>query len=93
MRQALTNPEALDKPEAALLAFVERVNAQSVDEAALAAFIDAGWSEEAAYDSISVCALFNFYNHWVDGAGVADMDEDGYRESGRRIARCGYAKG
>ena len=32
----------------------------------------AGWSEEAIYDAISVCALFKFYNAWIDATGVHD---------------------
>lgn len=31
---------------------------------------DAGWSEEALYHAISVCALFNFMNRIVEGCGV-----------------------
>lgn len=29
-----------------------------------------GWSEQALYDAIQVCALFNFMNRLVDGTGV-----------------------
>lgn len=46
----------------------------------------AGWSEEAIYDAISVCALFGFYNRWVDGSGVKGMSEEQYRESAVRMA-------
>ena len=31
---------------------------------------EAGWSEEALYHAISVCALFNFMNRIVEGCGV-----------------------
>ena len=31
---------------------------------------DAGWSEEALYHAISVCAIFNFMNRIVEGCGV-----------------------
>ena len=30
----------------------------------------AGWEEQALFDAISVCALFNFMNRIVDGSGV-----------------------
>jgi hypothetical protein len=50
----------------------------------------AGWSEEAIYDAITVCALFNFYNKWIDATGVSDMSEAGYAASGERLATSGY---
>ena len=30
----------------------------------------AGWDDEAIYFAITVCALFSFYNHWIDASGV-----------------------
>ena len=50
----------------------------------------AGWSEAAVYDAITVCALFKFYNTWVDAAGVARMTGEGYAQSGQRLAEGGY---
>jgi hypothetical protein len=51
----------------------------------------AGWSDEALYDAITVCSLFQFYNNWIDATGVADMPAFGYEMSGRRLATRGYA--
>lgn len=34
------------------------------------AVLDAGWSERALFDAVSVCALFNFMNRIVEGMGV-----------------------
>ncbi len=34
----------------------------------------AGWSEEAFYDAICICALFNFMNRIVEGTGVISND-------------------
>lgn len=51
---------------------------------------DAGMSDEALYDAITVCALFRFYNTWVDGTGVCGMAEEDFRMSGKRIATVGY---
>lgn len=31
---------------------------------------DAGWDEQALFDAVSVCALFNFMNRIVEGAGI-----------------------
>lgn len=49
-----------------------------------------GWNDDALLEALTVCALFCFYNAWVDGAGVEDMSERSYRASGERLARFGY---
>lgn len=36
------------------------------------AVYDAGWDEQSLFDAISVCALFNFMNRIVEGAGIKD---------------------
>jgi hypothetical protein len=51
----------------------------------------AGWSDEALYDAITVCSLFQFYNNWIDATGVSDMPAMGYQMSGQRLATQGYA--
>ena len=78
--------------EKALFKFVTKVNRtsnqitrQDIEEAR-----SAGWSDEALYDAISVCALFNFYNRWIDATGVQDMPAFGYKMSGQRLATEGY---
>jgi len=78
--------------EKALFAFIEKMNRESsrlqkgdVDEVKAA-----GWSEEALYDAITVCALFNFYNKWVDATGVSDMTDAAYAISGERLSTSGY---
>ena len=50
----------------------------------------AGWSDEALYDALTVCALFNFYNTWIDATGVSDMPAAAYAASGQRLATVGY---
>ena len=52
----------------------------------------AGWSDEALYDAITVCSLFQFYNNWIDATGVSDMPALGYQMSGQRLATQGYAR-
>ena len=52
--------------------------------------VAAGWTEEAVYDAITVCALFNFYNTWIDATGVSDMPAELYDMSGERLATRGY---
>ncbi len=33
--------------------------------------LDAGWSEAALHDAVLICALFNFMNRVLDGAGIS----------------------
>lgn len=50
----------------------------------------AGWNDQALYDAISVCALFNFMNRLVEGVGIAAGPEY-FRVSGERLHKGGYA--
>ncbi len=50
----------------------------------------AGWDDQALYDAILVCALFNFMNRVVDGIGIR-ADESYFSTSGNRLAETGYA--
>lgn len=78
--------------EKALFGFIEKVNRESnaTTQADVDAVKAAGWSEEAIYDAITVCALFNFYNTWIDATGVHDMPQVAYDRSGVRLAEDGY---
>ena len=84
----------ISEPEKALFKFVEVVNRQSnqIRRQHLDEVRRAGWSDEAIYDAITVCALFNFYNCWCDACGVQDMPPLGYQASGHRLATEGYAQ-
>ena len=86
------SPEVPDDWQA-LFALVSKVNgaAAEVSEADIGAARSAGWTEEAVYDAITTCALFNFFNTWVDGAGVPGLPAEAYREAARRMARGSYA--
>ncbi len=50
----------------------------------------AGWNDEAIYYTISVCALFNFYNRWVTASGVHAVSDEGHRLHGKVLAQKGY---
>ena len=52
----------------------------------------AGWTDEAIYDAITVCALFRFYNTWIDATGVHDMPAAAYDAMGVRLATQGYTR-
>jgi hypothetical protein len=76
-----------------LFAFLEKVNRTSnqIRSEDVEEVKRAGWSEEAIYDAVTVCALFNFYNRWIDATGVQDMPPSSYEMSGVRLRDHGYA--
>jgi uncharacterized peroxidase-related enzyme len=81
-------PEA----ERALFAFVDKLNETpgEMNREDVERLKAHGWSDEAVYDAISVCALFNFYNRWIDGTGVQGMSPALYERNGKRLAGFGY---
>ena len=82
----------IGEKERALFAFIEKVNRASnqIGPLDIQTAVAAGWTEEALYDAITVCALFNFYNTWIDATGVGDMPAELYEMSGQRLASRGY---
>ena len=82
----------ISEAEKALFGFIEQVNRASnqVTKTDVDAVVAAGYTEEAVYDAITVCALFNFYNTWIDATGVGDMPAELYDMSGQRLATRGY---
>jgi alkylhydroperoxidase family enzyme len=85
---------ALTEPEKALLRFVDKVNRQSpsITPADMQPLYAAGWDDEAIYLAITVCALFNFYNRWIDASGVHALSDEAHRAGGRRTATHGYVR-
>ena len=85
---------ALDDRHKALFRFVDTVNHDSprIAPADLEALRAAGWSDEAIYFAVTVCALFNFYNRWIDATGVHAMSDEAHREGGKRMAVQGYVR-
>jgi hypothetical protein len=85
---------ALSEKEKVLLRFVEKVNHQSVSigPSDMQPLYDAGWDDAAIYYSITVCALFNFYNRWVDASGVHALSDDAHRQNAKRSAAAGYVR-
>jgi uncharacterized peroxidase-related enzyme len=78
----------LSDADRALLRFVEKVNRDSItiEPADIAALHAHGWSDEALYDALTVTALFNFYNRWIDAAGVQPMSDAAHRAGAARMA-------
>ena len=85
---------SLGDKEKALLRFVRTVNQQSphITPADMQPLHDAGWDDEAIYYAITVCALFNFYNRWIDATGVHALSPEAHREGGKRTAAHGYVR-
>jgi alkylhydroperoxidase family enzyme len=84
----------LDEPHKALFRFVDKVNHASatIGDADLALVRAAGWTDEAIYFAITVCALFNFYNRWIDATGVHALSDEAHRQGGKRSAQFGYVR-
>jgi hypothetical protein len=85
---------ALPEKEKVLLRFVDRVNHDSprITAADMQPLYDAGWTDEAIYYAITVCALFNFYNRWIDASGVHALSDEAHRQGGVRSANAGYVR-
>ncbi len=84
----------IDAAHKALFAFVEKMNRQSntIARADIDTLHEHGWTDEAIYDAITVCALFRFYNAWIDATGVHDLPAEAYERSGARMAAQGYVR-
>ena len=84
----------LTAAEKAMLRLVDQVNHNShqITAADMAPLHEHGWSDEQIYYAITVCALFNFYNRWVDATGVHALSDEAHREGGKRSAVHGYIR-
>jgi uncharacterized peroxidase-related enzyme len=84
---------SLKEAEKVLFRFVRKITKQlpEIDEEHIQIVRAAGWSDEAIYYAISVCALFNFYNRWISATGVHPVSEECHRSRGRVVAEKGYA--
>ena len=84
----------LSEPEKALMRFVKKVNSESPDiaPADMDTLHAVGYSDEAIYYAITVCALFNFYNRWIDASGVHPMSDEAHALGAKRSAIHGYSR-
>jgi alkylhydroperoxidase family enzyme len=84
----------LNDSEKVLFRFLDRVNSDSpaIQAGDLDTVRAAGWTDEQIYYAITVCALFNFYNRWIDATGVHPLSEEAHREGGKRSAATGYVR-
>ena len=82
----------VSEKDRALYGFVKKMvhDSLSIGPSDVEAAHAAGWTDEALYDAITVVALFQFYNAWIDASGVDDMPAFAYDASGKRLATHGY---
>jgi alkylhydroperoxidase family enzyme len=96
VESVLTDVESsgLDERHKALFRFVDKVNHASpaITGTDLDGVRAAGWTDEELYFAITVCALFNFYNRWIDATGVHALSDEAHREGGKRSAKFGYVR-
>lgn len=85
---------ALDEKHKVLFRLVDVVNHASPRMTAddFAPARAAGWTDEELYFAVTVCALFNFYNRWIDATGVHALSDATHREGAKRSAAMGYAR-
>jgi alkylhydroperoxidase family enzyme len=96
VRGVLRDPATskLDDRHKALFAFLDRVNhdAPSLGADDAARLRALGWTDEELYLAITVVALFNFYNRWIDATGVHALSDEAHRAGGRRMAKGSYVR-
>jgi len=82
----------LDPAHKALFRYVGKLaeNPAGVTSADIDQLKEAGWSEEAIYDALTLAAVFRFYNTWNAGAGVRSMTSAHYLYSGKVLKTLGY---
>ncbi len=94
VEEVLTDLESSRLPagEKELLRYVGKVtdNASAITASDVERVKNAGWSEEAIYDALTVAALFKFYNTWNNGSGVQNMSTASYAGSAQRLLDMGY---
>jgi hypothetical protein len=85
---------ALNEKHKALFRFVDKVNHDSprITAEDMQPLYDVGWEDGAIYFALTVCALFNFYNRWIDASGVHALSDEAHRMGGKRSALHGYAR-
>ena len=95
VRQVCDDVETSPLPESerALFRYLAVVNDTpwQVEQADVDRVLAAGWSEVAVHDAAAVCAIFNFFNRWIDATGVPDVPEGYYEAQLEAQGDVGYA--
>lgn len=79
--------------EKALFRYLAKVNdtPANVTQADVDAAKAAGWSDQALFDAATVCAMFNFFNRWIDATGVPPPTPGAYEKRLAQTGDMGYA--
>jgi len=82
----------LDAAHKALFRYIGKLaeNPWRVTASDIGKLKEAGWSEEAIYDALTVASVFKFYNTWNNGSGVQNMTSTDYLFSGKVLNTLGY---
>lgn len=96
MRQVCTDFEnsGLDEKHKSLFRFLVKVNEDSprISRSDIEELHQAGWTDEAIYFAVTVCALFHFYNRWIDATGVHPISDEATGAGAKRMAQTGYVR-
>jgi len=84
---------SIEEKEKVLLRYVAKVNdeAHAISQEDVDRVLAAGWSEAAVFDAATVCALFNYFNRWIDATGVPGVDPQFYKQRMQQMGDLGYA--
>lgn len=90
----MADPEssAVDPKLKPLLAYVRKLTLTPamMSERDAVPVYEAGWEEQALFDAVSVCALFNFMNRIIEGSGIKSNPLEASEEDIQaRIRRMG----
>ena len=82
----------LDAAHKALFRYIAKLaeHPSRITNSDISTLKDAGWSEEAIYDALTVASVFKFYNTWNNGSGVQNMTSTDYLFSGQVLNTLGY---
>ena len=82
----------LDSAHKALFRYIGKLaeHPSRITDSDISNLKEAGWSEEAIYDALTVASVFKFYNTWNNGSGVQNMTSTDYLFSGQVLNTLGY---
>ena len=84
----------ISESEKALLWFVRKVTLESckVVREDMEPLYAHGWDDAAIYYAVTVSALFNFYNRWINATGVHPVSAENHALHAAKIATRGYVR-
>jgi uncharacterized peroxidase-related enzyme len=85
---------SIPENEKALLRFVRKVTLESytITREDMPPLYEQGWDDAAIYYAITVSALFNFYNRWINSTGVHPVSAENHALHAAKIAARGYVR-